>query len=239
MQREIVKILDLFTDLEADLEAELEARRKQYEYYRDQLLTFPEDGGWVSLGQVVEYSRRKVKVADLGPSNYVGVDNLLPDISGRVDASFKPEAGYVNAFSEGDILLGNIRPYLKKLWLADRTGGANGDVLVLSPTKLGKTYLVPDFLFHLLATDEFFQFNTRFSRGGKMPRGDKRKILSYRIPIISKTRQREIADVLDKFDALVNDLSSGLPAEIEARRKQYEYYRDKLLTFKELQPEAA
>ncbi len=60
-----------------------------------------------------------------------------------------------------------------------------------------------------------------------------------RIPLIAKEEQVKISNLLDKFDALVNDLSSGLPAEIEARRKQYEYYRDKLLTFKELQPEAA
>lgn len=72
-----------------------------------------------------------------------------------------------------------------------------------------------------------------------MPRGDKRKILTYKVPLIAKSEQLHIADVLDKFDALLNDLSSGLPAEIEARRKQYEYYRDKLLTFKELEADAA
>lgn len=66
-----------------------------------------------------------------------------------------------------------------------------------------------------------------------MPRGDKKRILDFRFPLPSVAAQKEIVDILDQMDALVNDLTSGLPAEMEARRKQYAYYRDRLLTFKE------
>lgn len=76
-------------------------------------------------------------------------------------------------------------------------------------------------------------------RGGSVNSIDWKRFSHIRIPVPGLEEQRKIADVLDKFDALVNDISSGLPAEIEARRKQYEYYRDKLLTFKELESDAA
>lgn len=71
-----------------------------------------------------------------------------------------------------------------------------------------------------------------YAKGAKMPRGDKKAVLDFPIPIPSLAEQEKIANILDRFDALVNDLSQGLPAEIEARKQQYEYYRDQLLTFK-------
>ena len=78
----------------------------------------------------------------------------------------------------------------------------------------------------------------QYAKGAKMPRGNKNIIMEYRIPIPSLAEQERIVAILDKFDALVNDISSGLPAELEMRRKQYEYYRDRLLTFKPLAKEA-
>ena len=92
--------------------------------------------------------------------------------------------------------------------------------------------LYPKFLYQLLASDAFFNYDNQFAKGAKMPRGDKEAIMNYPIPIPPLSEQQRIVDILDRFDALVNDLSAGLPAEIEARRKQYEYYRDTLLTFK-------
>jgi len=93
--------------------------------------------------------------------------------------------------------------------------------------------MIPKFLYYLLATDDFFHYHMSQAKGGKMPRGDKAAILKFRIPIPPLEKQKEIVGIIDQFDALVNDLSIGIPAEIVARRKQYEYYRDKLLTFKE------
>jgi type I restriction enzyme S subunit len=88
-------------------------------------------------------------------------------------------------------------------------------------------------LFYLLSSDSFFEYNMRHAKGAKMPRGDKDSILKYTIPIPPIEEQNRIVAILDKFDALVNDISTGLPAEIKARRQQYEHYRGKLLTFNE------
>lgn len=95
----------------------------------------------------------------------------------------------------------------------------------------------PRFLFHLMNYLQPAIHKLCTFQG--IPALNRSKLMLLRIPLIAKEEQVKISNLLDKFDALVNDLSSGLPAEIEARRKQYEYYRDKLLTFKELQPEAA
>ena len=92
---------------------------------------------------------------------------------------------------------------------------------------------MPEFLYQLLASDVFFAYNMQNAKGAKMPRGSKEAILKYRIPLPPTEKQARIVAILDKFDALVNDLGSGLPAEIKARRQQYEYYRDRLLSFRE------
>ena len=91
---------------------------------------------------------------------------------------------------------------------------------------------MPKYLYHILSADNFFNYNMQYAKGAKMPRGDKDAIMNYPINLPTIAEQKRIIAILDKFDALVNDISVGLPAEIEARRKQYEYYRNKLLTFK-------
>lgn len=158
------------------------------------------------------------------------MENLLPDMKGRVNAASIP-AGTVTEVFPNDILVGNIRPYLKKIWFANRLGGASPDVLVLRVTQEKSVY--SKYLYRVLCSEVFFSFYSSTARGGKMPRGDKKRILDFRFPLPSVAAQKEIVDILDQMDALVNDLTSGLPAEMEARRKQYAYYRDRLLTFKE------
>ncbi len=230
VQREIVRILDNFTELTAELTAELAARKKQYEYYRNQLLTFGEDVPMVALGDVAQYSNARISATDLNADNYVGVDNLLPDKRGKTESNYVPEEGMCTRFQEGDILIGNIRPYLKKIWRASNTGGTNGDVLVIHLTN---NDIRSDYLYQLLCSDLFFAYDMQHAKGAKMPRGSKDAVMQYKIPVPSLEEQARIVAILDRFDALTNDITSGLPAEIEARRKQYEYYRDKLLTFKE------
>ncbi|MDO5672951.1 MAG: restriction endonuclease subunit S [Actinomycetaceae bacterium] len=240
VQEEIVRILDKFTALEAELEAELEARRKQYQHYRDQLLSFPEfeRGGvfWKSLGEVACYAKTRILVDVLDSKTYVGVDNLLPSQKGRTDSRYIPNTGTAIRYQSGDVLIGNIRPYLKKIWLADNFGGASGDILTIRIMPEASDVIIPAYLYVVLSTETFFTFATNTSRAGSMPRGDKAKILKYRIPVPPLEEQKRIVAILDKFDALVNDLSTGLPAEIEARRKQYNHYRDRLLTFKPIEP---
>ena len=162
---------------------------------------------------------------------YVGVENLLKDRSGCIPSTEMPIGDSHIGFIRNDILIGNIRPYLKKIWIADMPGGTNGDVLTI---RLNDSNIVPKFLYHILASDSFFLYHNQYAKGAKMPRGDKNMVMKYLIPIPPLELQEKIVSVLDRFETLVNDLSKGLPAEIEAVKARYEYYRNKLLTFNPL-----
>jgi type I restriction enzyme S subunit len=233
VQQEIASTLDKFASLEAELEAELEARQKQYEFYRNQLLSFDNLGGvrWTTLGEVAMYSKSRIKATKLHQDNYVGVDNMIQNRQGKTFSSHVPTIGNLTQFDTGDVLIGNIRPYLKKVWHADKTGGTNGDVLVM---KLKSKEVTPRYLYQVLSADKFFEYEMQHAKGAKMPRGDKASILQYPVPIPPIDAQERIVGILDKFDSFVHDISEGLPAEITARRKQYEHYRSKLLSFQEL-----
>lgn len=143
-----------------------------------------------------------------------------------------PQKGNLIKFRKTNTLVGNIRPYLKKIWYASIDGGTNGDVLVFQ--KNVNVELNPRYLYHILASDKFFEYISSSAKGAKMPRGDKKSVMNYEVAIPPVEVQQLIVEVLDKFDKLVNDLTEGLPAEIEARKKQYEYFRDTLLNFKEI-----
>lgn len=186
---------------------------------------------WQKLGEVASYSKDRISVENLHSENYVGVDNLLQNRAGKKSAEYVPSIGRCTEYKLNDILIGNIRPYLKKIWLADNNGGTNGDVLDIRV--LDTTILLPRYLFYVLSSDKFFNYDMQHSKGAKMPRGNKDAVMNYPIPIPPLEEQQRIVSILDRFDKLCNDISEGLPAEINARQKQYEYYRDKLLTFKE------
>ena len=85
----------------------------------------------MKLGAVAEYSQKRISVTDLTSETYVGVDNLLQDRKGKTVATFLPEQGSVTTYNQGDILIGNIRPYLKKIWFSNQVGGTSGDVLTI------------------------------------------------------------------------------------------------------------
>ena len=244
IQQKIVKILDKFTELEATLEAELALRKRQYRYYRDFLLDFDNQIGggiadgyqcrlkdvvWKPLGEVAEYSKNRICSDKLNEHNYVGVDNLLQNREGKKLSGYVPSEGKMTEYIVNDILIGNIRPYLKKIWQADCTGGTNGDVLVIRVTD---EKVNPKYLYQVLADDKFFAFNMKHAKGAKMPRGSKAAIMQYKIPIPPIPEQEKIVAILDKFDTLTHSVSEGLPHEIALRRKQYEYYREQLLAFR-------
>ncbi len=157
---------------------------------------------------------------------------MLPHKSGKKDSEHIPTTGNLTKYTVGDILIGNIRPYLKKIWLADNEGGTNGDVLDI---RIRNANLIkPEYLYYILSSDEFFNYDMQYAKGAKMPRGNKDAVMNYVIPIPPLEEQERIVSILDRFDKLCNDISEGIPAEIEARQKQYEYYRDKLLNFKNI-----
>ncbi|WP_407221554.1 restriction endonuclease subunit S [Escherichia coli] len=233
IQSEIVRILDKFTALTAALTAELTAelnmRKKQYNYYRDQLLSFKEgEVEWKTLGEVAQYSKTRISFELLDERNYVGVDNLLQNRAGKSLSNHVPTSGKLTEFIPNDILIGNIRPYLKKIWQADCIGGTNGDVLVI---RCIDSSINTRYLYQILADDKFFEYNMQHAKGAKMPRGSKEDIMKYPIPVPPLTLQARIVEILNKFDTLTNSITEGLPREIELRQKQYEYYRDLLFSF--------
>ena len=235
VQNEIVRILDTFTSHTAELQAELQARKEQYEYYRNKLLTFDENDErvkWMTLGDVCFYPRQRIPVSLLHKNNYVGVDNLLPNKQGKKESNCVPSEGSCLSYTINDILIGNIRPYLKKIWISNNNGGTNGDVLIYRIREEFLNCVMPKYLYYILSSDDFFDFDNQYAKGAKMPRGDKNMNMKYSVPIPLFSEQQRIVSILDKFESLVNDLSEGLPAEIAVVQEQYEYYRNKLLTFK-------
>ncbi|PZF66710.1 restriction endonuclease subunit S [Curtobacterium sp. MCPF17_047] len=183
----------------------------------------------LTLGDVARYSDTRVDAFELDETNFVGVDNLVADKGGRVDASYPPNTARLTAYEPGDILIGNIRPYLKKVWRATNAGGCSGDVLAIRILQEHRKSLDSGFLYYLLSSDRFFAYNMGHAKGARMPRGNKAAILDFQIPFPPLKIQREIVRILDQFTELQAELDGELEAELNARRSQYEYYRARLI----------
>lgn len=240
IQQEIVRVLDGLSEqnkaLTTALAQEIDLRKKQYEYYREDLFRFEgKEVAWKTLGEVSTYSKNRCNISQLNENNYVGVDNLLQNRAGKTTSKHLPTEGNFTSFNYGDILIGNIRPYLKKIWFATCQGGASGDVLVIQNIN---NQLSPKYLYQILADDRFFNYNMTHAKGAKMPRGDKSKIMEFKMPIPfpndknkSIQEQERIVRLLDQFDEATKSIVAQLEKEIELRNKQYEYYRNLLLSF--------
>ena len=207
VQNAIVEILDKFTKLEA----ELAARRAQYEYYRNSLFENLKGGGSEILGNLVKIKNGKsYKGFNSGDIPVYGSGGIMT----YVDRS---------AYSGPSVLIprkgsiGNIFYVDAPFWNVD----------TIFYTEINREQVTPKYLYHALQVQNLSELNT----AGGVPSLTQTVLKRVRIPLPPLTEQERIVKILDKFDALVNDLSSGLPAEIEALRKQYEYYRDRLLTF--------
>ncbi len=160
--------------------------------------------GWTykKLGEVAFYSTSRVSSSLLDETNYVGVDNLLKDRKGKIDSTVVPVEGNCIGYKCGDILVGNIRPYLKKIWLANNDGGASGDVLVIRANNHQELH--PVFLYWALSNDAFFEYNMLHSKGAKMPRGNKVDILKYIVPVPPLSEQQSIVAELDRINELIS-----------------------------------
>jgi len=245
VQREIVKILDQFTTLEAELEAELEARRAQYEYYRNQLLSYdalvsrcPNGVQYKSIGSF----SKCVAGATPNSKNPSLWDGDIPWMSsGEVNKKtvystnrFITQLGF-DSCSTKMVPAGAV---VIALAGQGKTRGTVARIRIELCTNQSLCAIITDktvdsdYLFHYLSGQ---YDNLRAVSSGDGTRGglNLKMIRAYKVPVPPIEEQRRIADVLDRFDTLVNDISSGLPAEIAARRAQYEYYRDRLLSFPE------
>ncbi len=241
IQEEIVKILDTFTTLEAELEVELEARKKQYEYYRERLL-MPimvngkwlmnnEEVEWKTLGEIgkVSMCKRIFKDETLTsgdiPFYKIGTFGKQPDafISREVFDEYRRKFSFPK---KGDVLLSASGTIGRRVIY-------NGEPAYFQDSNIiwidnDESKVLNKFLYYLY---EIIEWKTE---GGTIQRLYNDNLKKIKIPIPPLAEQERIVAILDKFDALVNDISVGLPAELNAQRKQYEYYRNKLLTFKRL-----
>ena len=224
LQEEIVRILDKFTTLEAELEAELDCRKRQYEYYRNQLLSLDvlirEQGldkvEYKALSEVAEIRRGKRLVkSELSTSgNYAVYQNSMIPLGYYSKSNVSEGTTFViSAGSAGEI---GYSP--NRFWAAD-------DVYYFIFTD----GVCSKYVYYFLLIKQ--QSIKRQVRRASVPRLSKSAFEKIKIPIPSLAEQQRIVSILDKFEALTTSISEGLPKEIELRRKQYEYYRNQLLSF--------
>ena len=173
------------------------------------------------LKDVAKYSEDRVSLDKITLETYVTTDNLLQNKQGKVIAEkLPPQGGSVTKFNNGDILIANIRPYLKKIWFATQSGGSSTDVLTL---KVNDNYH-SNFIYYTLFRDDFFKHMMNGSKGTKMPRGDKNHILDFPIPNFNFNIQKRIAKVLSDLDAKI-ELNNKINQELEAMAKTlYDYW---------------
>jgi len=237
IQQEIVRILDTFTDLDAELQAELEARKKQYEHYRNQLLNFEgKEVEWKSIVDCFELkngytpSKSKSEYWENGNIPWFRMEDIRKN--GRIlsDAiqHITPEAVTSKLFPSNSILLATTAT-IGEHALITVPSLANQQFTYITLRKSFESKInMKYFYYFMFIVDEWCKNNTNVSGFSSVDMAKFRKLL---IPIPSLSEQERIVSILDKFEALVND---ELPAEIDARRKQYEYYREKLLAFEPL-----
>ena len=242
IQEEIVRILDSFTELKAQLEEELEARKKQYEWYRDNLLKFDDLVPMVKLGDIATdiYRGSGIKRDEVLKEGtpcvrygeiYTSYDVCFDRCISHTSENFVKNPKY---FEYGDILFAitgeSVDEIAKSIvYLGEKKCMAGGDIVVL------KHKQNPRYMSYVLSTAEAQLQKSKGKIKSKVVHSSVPSLKEIIIPLPSLDIQEKLASILDNFHMLCNDITEGLPAEIDARQKQYEYYRDKLLTFKRLE----
>ncbi len=210
VQREIVRILDNFTELTK----ELTMRKKQYEYYRDNLLTFGDEVEWKTLGEVLKIKNGKdYKKFNQGNIPVYGSGGII---------------AYINtyAYNKPSVLIPR-KGSIDKLYYVDKPFWTVDTIFY---TEIFTDIIISKYIFYYLQREQLSQYNI----AGGVSSLTQTILNKIKIPLPPLEEQQRIVDKLDRFDTLCNDISKGLPAEIESRQKQYEYYRDKLLKFKNI-----
>lgn len=262
VQEEIVRILDRFSDYAAELQAELQARKEQYEYYRNLLLTFNPAGcageaddeqegcvttrgghsypiQWKKMGDVGTFIRgnglqkKDFTESGVGCIHYGQIYTYYGTFATETKSFVSEEfAKKLRKAQTGDLVIAttseNVEDVGKAVvWLGKDEIAISGDAYVYKHNQN------PRYIAYLLQTDRFLAFKRMNVSGTKVTRISGDSLAKYPIPIPPLELQEKIVAILDRFETLVNDLSEGLPAEIAAVKEQYEYYRNRLLTFKE------
>ena len=270
IQNKIVKILDRFQELLSDtkglLPLEIEQRRKQYEYYREKLLTFDSKCGnlpacliintkffdilkeaakiagvdisdkveWKTLGKIsvsnLTYGSGASAIAYDGEVRYVRITDI--DTNGNLkEEKFSPSEIEEKYFlNYGDILFARSGATVGKNYI-HQSGEKSVYAGYLIRLIVNQKLALPKYIYYYINSTEYFKFVENTKSNGSQPNINAKQYSDFKIPLPPLPVQEYIVSILDKFDALVNDLSQGLPKEIELRQKQYEYYREKLLNF--------
>lgn len=245
VQTEIVRILDHFNFLAAELQAELQARQEQYEYYRNKLLTFSNinNGGgyasvtWMKMSEIGTFIRGN------GLQKKDFTDNGVPCIHyGQIYTYYGTFASKTKSFvsrntaqkckkaHKSDLIFATVSENIEDVckcvaWLGNEEICISGDSLAFCHNQN------PKYLAYYFQTTAFANYKRSKVTGTKVIRLHQSKLEQFIIPLPPISEQERIVSILDKFEALTSDLSQGLPAEIAAVQEQYEYYRDKLLSF--------
>ena len=241
VQSRIVEILDKFTQLEA----ELEARNKQYDFYRNRLLDFALRNDlkgqveWKTLGEVAELVRgnglSKKDFSEFGvPAIHYGQIYTYYGNETEETLSFVSPtiAKKLQKVYPGNIVITNTSENVEDVCKAVLYSGnveavTGGHATIIRP----KDYILPKYLVYFTLTLDFFTQKKRLAKGAKVIDVSAKDLAKIVLPLPPLSEQRRIVDILDRFDALTNSISEGLPREIALRHKQYEYYRDALLNF--------
>ena len=164
-------------------------------------LRFPEfEGEWKksNLGNIVKVIKNRVSSETVDIDKYISTENILPNFGGIANSVGKPEKINITAFNPNDILLANIRPYLRKIWLSTFYGGCNADVFVFRPQGIN-----PQFLYYSVANDRFCKYVMNGAKGVKMPRGDKQQMLKFELSVPVVAEQKKIVSLLSRLDARI------------------------------------
>ncbi|HAJ4345160.1 TPA: restriction endonuclease subunit S [Escherichia coli] len=240
IQSEIVRILDKFTVLTAELTAELTMRKKQYNYYRDQLLSFDDDEvEWKTLGEIGTWhgggtpSKSRSEFWEDGSIPWISPKDMGRPIVDTSEDYITEEAveqsstKLVPANSIAIVVRSSILDKVMPSALIPVPATFNQDMKVVIP----HCNISPNYIAHIMRSRGDDILRAAKKSGGSVASIDSKKLFSFRIPVPHLNEQKRIVNILDKFDTLANSITEGLPREIELRQKQYEYYRDLLFSF--------
>lgn len=172
------------------------------------------------LSDICDYGKDRIEISSLDNSNYISTENMLPNRAGITIATTLPTGEYTPSFEIDDTLVSNFRPYFKKIWKATFSGGCSADVLVFK----AKENVSKEYLYYVLADDEFFKYSMTTSKGTKMPRGDKTSIMNYPIKLPPLPIQQKIAAILSSLDdkiELNNKINTNLEQQAQALFKNW------------------
>ena len=240
VQREIVRILDNFTELTVELTAELTARKKQYEYYRDQFLDSSGDSAveWMTLDSVTEFIRNGLNYkADGSRTKRYKISRIETISTGSINMEKVGSADTISdnyLLHDGDILFSHINslPYLGNIAYYDEQIGELYHGMNLLCFRSKKSVINPKYLYYFMKSRTMRNYIERYAKHScnqySLSTSDIKKWI---IPVPSLSEQSKIVAMIDRFNILCTSITDGLPAEIRMRQKQYEYYREKLLIF--------